>query len=1039
MKSKIIILIICALLGTVKAFAQNRTVQGVVLDSNNEPMIGATVAEVGNNKNGTIVDINGHFRLNVSPEAKYLEVSFVGYISSKVDITKQSNIKIVLQEDVKGIDEVVVVGYATQKKITATGATSAISAKDIRQIPTSSIQNALVGRLPGFFSQQRSGQPGGGGEWDQNDFYIRGVNSLNGDSQPLIIVDDIEYTYDQVQQLDVNEIETVTILKDASTTAIYGIRGANGVLVITTRRGKLGKPSINVSGDFGVQSIIRMPHYYDSYTSALLRNEALVNDAHGTSTPPEIQFDENDLFLFRNGNDPYGHANTNWTKELLNRTTTAQRANIDVSGGTNVVKYFVSFGVYNQSGMIKDQKPTDGYDDVNTNYKYNRTNFRTNLDIMPTKTTKIRFDMNGRFEMRNQPNKTNITDELDSYERLAPFMPLRNPDGSYSYASYKGGKNTVALNSILANTGYTRKNKNDFNIVIDINQDLSAITQGLSVKALYSYAGTWEESRGLSRDADKQLPAFYYDSETGTYSPRNGQYAQYGTYSQRTGVGGYTSTTTLTFSGAYDRTFIDAHHVYGLLLYNRRSYVSGGALPRNYIGLTGRVGYDFKQRYMVEFNVARNGNDMFQKGERYGIFPAISIGWNLAEESFFKKLFPNIDLFKVRGSYGLVGTDNKVNKPVTEQEYSSSGGGPDFGVTSGLGQSGTMQFERALVNPYVTWEKERKTDIGLEINMFKSRLRLTADYFYNYRYDQLIAQNGTSALMGQSVPAVNNGETENRGVDGSISWRDTKKGFTYGITATISYAKNKIIYISESPNYPWQAQTGRPIGVGLYYKTDGLLTVNDFVDVEKGILKEGVAKTNFDNAGIPQPGNIKFVDMDGDGVITEADKTYADKPNLPTTTYGLGLSFGYKGVSLNLLFQGATDYSVYLGMLGGSNYRAMHMDRYTPANESQEYPRLSVMGGSGDRNIMSWGTSMSDYWLKDAYYVRLKSAELSWQMPEQWFKNIIIKGCRLYATGFNLFTISNINKYQQDAEIGCSFGRTYPNTINFNFGAQLSF
>ena len=380
MKLKFIIFILLCLSVSSITLAQSQVVKGRVVDEKREPIAGANVLEVGKEFNGTSTDANGNFQLKLKNTTKELSVSFIGYLKKLVNIANETgSITIVMEPDQKMLDEVVVVGYGTQKKITNTGSISSIKAAEIKNVPTSSVQNALVGRLPGFFSQQRSGQPG----QDAADFFIRGVNSINGDNQPLIIVDDIEYTYAQVAQLNASEIETISILKDAATTAIYGVKGANGVLVISTLRGRIGKPRINVTVEQGINKVIRFPSYLDSYNTALLMNEAYLNDSYGLSTSPTLPWTAADLQKFKDGSDPYGHPNVNWTKTLVNDYATQKRYNFDISGGNSVVKYFTSMGYYNENGILKHFSPSNPEDDVNNNYYYNRFNFRSNLDITP--------------------------------------------------------------------------------------------------------------------------------------------------------------------------------------------------------------------------------------------------------------------------------------------------------------------------------------------------------------------------------------------------------------------------------------------------------------------------------------------------------------------------------------------------------------------------------------------------------------------------------------------------------------------------------
>ncbi|WP_207531766.1 SusC/RagA family TonB-linked outer membrane protein [Desertivirga arenae] len=1027
------ILLLSVFLGkTTSLYAQKIAISGHVIDEKRQPMPGATIAEVGMEKNTTITDLNGNFSLQLRGTKNQIIVRTVGYLAQTVNVSAQGRQVIQLNPDVKGLEEVVIVGFGRQKRITSTGAVSTIKAEEIKTVPTSSIQNTLVGRLPGFFSQQTSGQPGA----DAADFYIRGTNSLSGDNKPLIVVDDVEYDYSQLQQLNVNEVESVTILKDAATTSIYGLKGANGVLVITTRRGRVGKPRINLTAETGVNNVIRMPQFLDAYTTALLRNEAVLNNAYGSSQAPVLPFSADDLQKFKEGSDPYGHPNVNWVDATLNNSSTQGRYNIDISGGSNLIKYFTSVGAYSQNGILKQYEPIG--EDVNTNYFYKRYNYRSNLDFTPTKTLKIRFDVNGRFETVNNPGGVvedeGLFYEIGSYNYLAPYaMPLQNPNGSYSYSSYPGASTTsnAIINPMyrLANGGYKRDIKNNYNIVVGADQGLGFITTGLSAKILVSYAGNNNESRDLTRNG---LPVAKYDPLTNSYILRGTRLPVYGISNTSDA---FNSTTIVTASLNYDRSF-NGHHINTLLLLNRRNYINKFDIPINYLATTGRLDYDFKQKYLLGFTIARNGNDLFQKDQRYGIFPAVSWGYNLSQEKFFHKALPFIDLFKIRGSYGLVGTD--VNTTSAASTISQANPVIQY-TTTGSNYYGGTTVEGSLVNPNITWEKERKFDLGIDANMFNGKFAITGSYFYNYRYDQLIDQNGVPSLIGQSLPKKNIGITSNRGADGMITYRKNNGNFKYSLSANASYAKNKIVYISEAPNYPYQAQTGRQLSLEQGYHFIGFYQMSDFD--ASGKLKNGIAAPKGTSVPI-QPGDLRFQDFNQDGIIDDADMTYLARPNLPTTTYGIELSGSYKGFSVRALVQGAFNYSLRVRSVGSGdafvgNLNPWNLERWTPETASTAtYPRLGVAGNSFNTSAV-----ISDFWYVDAGYVRLKSVDVGYQIPQSWIRKIrAVQNARVYVSGYNLLTLNRMGKFQQDAEIASrSTGAAYPLTANFNFGVQLGF
>lgn len=1029
--------------GRILAQTNPRTVKGRVVDETKQPFISVSVVETGTPGNGTSTDANGNFQLALKGKSNTLKFIYIGYITKLVNVEGKSSVEVAMDVDAKGLEEVVVVGQGRQTRLTNTGAVSSIKGAEIRSVPTSSVQNTLVGRLPGLFSQQGSGQPGN----DAAAFFIRGVNSLNGDTKPLIIVDDIEYEYSQVQQLSANEIESITLLKDASTTAIYGIRGANGVLVITTRRGTTGKAQVNLSSNFGLNSFIRLPKFLDAYTTALLKNEATINDSYGSASTPTLPFSQADLELFKNGNDPYGHPNVNWMNELLDKYATQNQYNLDFSGGKDKVRYFTSLGYFTQNGQLKSFAPTQSSDDANNTFFYRRTNFRSNLDISPINTMKLRFDINGRFETKNDPggveNVGGLFRELYSYYYLPPFaMPITNPDGTYGYGNFPSGGNGVPspINR-LANGGYKRLFNNNFNIVGGIEQQLPFITQGLSVKGNISYASNINEHRNLTRTV-ADLPSYFYNSVTDTYSIKNATKFKYVPYSLNTGNDVFNNTTIVQAMLNYDRTFGE-HHVYGLGLFNQRSYSDKALVSVNYRGTTLRLGYDYKKRYLFEFNIARNGNDIFREAERFGIFPAGSVGWNISEEPFFKKAFPFVDLFKIRASYGLVGSDATYPSLVNNEiVYTQNGKAGDFGFGESALSSSSDQIAKGvtegdLINPYVTWEKERKTDIGIDVNMFKGKLSLTADYFYNFRYDQLISQGDVPLIIGQVLPKKNIGQTSNSGFDGSITFKNKVGQLDYSVGFNASYAINKIVYVSEAPDYPYLARTGRRISQPLGYRSMGFYQLADF-DIQ-GKIKPGIPVYTGKQV---QPGDIRYQDLNNDGQITTADQTYFGRPLIPATTLGLNLSANYKGFSVTALIQGAFGYSVRVAGEGSdayfANYRPWHLERWTPATaETATYPRLGIDYSQGTN--YSWNY-VSDFWFADASYVRLKSVEIGYQLPDSWLgKTKFIRNARVYGTGYNLININNMGKFEQDAEVSSGTGDVYPNTAIFSFGFQFGF
>lgn len=1024
MKKLIQITILLAGLLPYLAFAQS-TIRGTIKDKSGV-VPGVTVKEKGT-ANGTLTNDKGEFQLKLRGTSNTLQISAISYVSQEVNISGKTTVNITLQEDSKGLEEVVVVAYGTTKKITNTGAISSIAAADIRTTPTPNIQNTLGGRLPGFISQQRSGQPGKSGA----DFYIRGVSSLSAESQkPLIIVDDVEYTYDQVAQLDANEIETFTVLKDASTTAVYGIKGANGVLVITTRRGKIGRPQVNFTTESGLQQAVNTPKFLGAYQVALLRNEALANDGLAPDFTPD------DLEHWRTGDDPYGHPDIDWYNTVFKKSAYQINNNLDISGGSEKVKYFVSVGNVGQTGLMRDFSKGTGAPE--NNYAYGRYNFRSNLDMQATKNLTLRLDITGRLGTTVEPHiATAPLSTIYSFQRLPPYAePLLNPDGSYPWAfRSRSSFYETSLIGRLALQGYDRTYRNEFNILVSADHKLDFITQGLSVKARVAYAGDVSYSRSLSRD---NIPAFYYNPVNNTYTIHsNGLYRLEPLTLTTDGAASISNRTVNTLASLnYDRTF-GAHHVYGLLLYNvntvTTAFNTGSATspvvqeiqPVTTQGITFRAGYDFKQRYLIEFDGAYNGTSQFVGNKTKGFFPAVSAGWNISEEPFFKKIIKFVDLFKIRGSFGLVGSDVTAGNTYKTEQIYTTGTSYNFGESSN--SSASIQ-EGALGNPNITWEKSRKTDIGVDLQLFNGKLSVTADYFYDRRYDQLVTRKDVLSILGVGLPVTNSAVSQNKGFDGQVSYHNKTKNFGYSAGFTFSIAQNKVLYDGvPAPRYPWLSKIGTPINQATGYNVLGFF--KDQADID--------ANAHLANT---KPGDLKYEDLNGDGVIDAQDIRGIGKSNLPQTVLGSTIGLTYKSFSFNILFQGSFDYSYRIASAGiipfQGNLQASALDRWTPATAATAtYPRLS-----SDLANPSSPSNNSTFWQVDARYVRLKSVDFGFTFPQSLLSKIKIRSARIYVSGYDLLTWSNFKLYPQDPEIANNGSAgTYPVQKVYNLGLQVGF
>ncbi|WP_256013897.1 SusC/RagA family TonB-linked outer membrane protein [Desertivirga xinjiangensis] len=964
-----ILSITCCLLPAV-GFAQT-VIRGMIKDKVGV-LPGVSVVEKDVRGNGTTTNEKGEFIITLKGTSNILEISAVGYIKQTVNVRNRTRVDVTLVDDAKELNEVVVVGFGTTKKITNTGAISTVSAADIRNTPTPNIQNTLAGRAPGFISQQRSGQPGRSGA----EFFIRGVNSLSSESQkPLIIVDDVEYTYDQVAQIDANEIESFTILKDASTTAVYGIKGANGVLVITTRRGKIGKPRVNFNTESGLQSAVNTPNFLDAFTVASLRNEAFRNDG----LAPE--FTDEDLEHWRTGDDPYGHPDVDWYNEVFKKNAFQTRNNIDISGGSEKIKYFISTGHVFQEGLLRDFS-TGGYEAPKNNYAYERFTFRSNLDMQATNDLALRLDVTGRIGNITEPHiSTSPLSTVYSFQRLPPYsQPLLNPDGSYpwGFRSRQGFQETSLIGR-LALQGYDKTFRNEFNVLVSANHKLNFITPGLSVLGRISYAGDVSYDRNLYRS---NIPAFYYNPASNTYTVHSNNLYRLEPLTRSSSANNTITRRTVNSLAKidYNRTFGN-HTAYGFILYNLNDVIRGDYnttddlnrlqeyAPVASQGYTFKAGYDYKQRYLIDFSGAYNGTSQFVGKKTKGFFPAVSVGWNIAEEPFIKNRFEFLDLLKLRGSYGLTGSDvTRGNTYKTEQVY-TIGDNYNFGETSTTSPS--IQ-EGSLGNSDITWEKSKKTDVGLDAQLFRGKLNFTVDYFYDYRYDQLFIKNDVLNIIGVTLPYTNSAITENKGWDGQVSYRNKIGNINYNAAFTFSTAVNKIVYQGEAaPRYAYLAKTGRPIGQPFGYNSLGFFQTQEEVD-------------NYAHLPNARPGDIKYEDINMDGVIDLEDQRAIGKPNLPQTVLGTNFGFEYKGLSLSVLFQGSFDYSYRIATAGvipfQGNLQEVTLKRWTPETAATAtYPRLSsnLAGPSSPSNA-------SSFWLVNAKYVRLKSVDIGYRLPKKY-------------------------------------------------------
>lgn len=1064
---------------------QSTAIKGTVVDENNEPVIGATVLAVdGKNTQGSVTDFDGNFSINVKPGQK-IKITYIGYDEAIV-VAKQGmrvQLKVSAGVELQGVE---IVAYGVQKKVTVTGAISSVKSEDLVRTSVGSVNNVLGGQLSGVTTVQYSGEPGS----DAAEIFVRGKATW-GDSAPLIQVDGVERT---MADIDPNEIESVTVLKDASATAVFGVRGANGVVLITTKRGAEGKAKISVSTSWTALSPTKMVEQASSYEYANFYNQMSYNDylqranvavANGTFGSVDAYMAENafapsfsDAIIqkFKDGSDPIRFPNTRWADYIMKDITLQQQHNLNISGGTDRVKYFISAGYYSQDGLFKEFDR--GY---NYGYQYQRFNYRGNLDLKATKTTTLSFNVAGNVNDADKPyTGQGSGGMIKNIYYATPFSSPGIVDGKMVYCTtdYTDGLNLPFLGGsgmAYYGNGFMQTNVNKLQMDLVLDQKLDFITKGLSAKIKGSYNSAFTVNKQGNCGVATYNPLVQYDEAGKVIYNADGTpyivYRQNGndtdpSYSYKQGK---SRDWYLEGSVNYSRTF-GKHTVNGLLLYNqsKQYYYSGSSypdVPRSYVGLVGRVTYDYANKYLAEFNVGYNGSENFAPGRRFGTFPAGSIGWIASEEKFWKPISKVVSFFKLRASWGLVGNDKTVDAirfmyladPYFTGSYGLitnclSNALDTYGYLFGNAQSGTVSgtsgiagaYESAKNNPDVSWEKAFKQDYGFDVNFLDDKIRATFDYYREHRTDILVRDYTVPSTIGFTMPYTNAGETKSWGWEVSLSYNDKiGKDFRFWSKLNLSYNQNEIIEMKETPQKnEYMFARGHRIGARSMYQFwkyyEGEQTKAEY---------EQTFGTPFPTQLVAnlQPGDCVYVDLDQDGKIDQNDMTrdngFTDDPE-----YMAGLTFGFnwKRLTFNAQFTGAWNVSRYITdvfrqpFFCSSNTTqggllSYHVnDTWTPGiNEDPNalYPRAT------------WSNAVqnyagSDLWEKDAKYLRLKTISLSYDFINPAFKKIGMTKCEVTLSGYNLFTLT---PYEWgDPETRASNSPSYPlqrtYTISLNVG-----
>ncbi len=1029
---------------------QKKELSGTVKDPKGLLLPGVTVMVKGTTL-GTITDNEGNFRLSVPVDAKTLVFSFVGMKTQEVVIAAKTSFKIELSEETFGLDEVIAVGYGSQKKMTMTGAVSKIKGESLLTSPVSNITNSLQGKVTGVTTIQQNGQPG----LQNADIFIRGRATF-GDATAIVIVDGIERA--DFGSMDPNEIESMTVLKDASSTAIFGIRGANGVLVITTKLGKETKPTISYSGNVSGNFFIDFPQRLDAYETAKLQNIGAHNN--GKSAGWNFYWSDAELEHFKKQDLPYQYANVDWMKKIIRKYNMQTQHNLNVQGGTKKVKYYISAGYMYTGGILNEFPSTIG---IKTTDSYKKYNFRSNLDFDVTRDLRVSLKVASIMENIYQPRPGGNLGGLFYGTLNIPSnrSSVYTPDGRYAVGFFTPGH--IPNNPIadITQTGYMNGQKNKIETNLDIDLKLNWLTKGLSFKTLLSY----DNAMNSYLQQSAAYAAYYVDRITGsvikspsylddtvlsalavndTWGPRGGL-----SYNLQSGFD-------------YSREF-GKHNLTGLVRFTRRltEINSAADAPYVYQGVVSRLTYNYDNKYLLEASMSYNGSENFPQGKRYGIFPSGSVGYILSNEAFFKENISKINFLKIRGSLGLVGNDKfpgGTSRYLYLDEYSVSaattnwdkpnathpGSAYYFGQPNAPSKYEVMAHSR-IGNPDITWEKGLKADIGIEIGFFKDKIKLNADYFYEKRSDILMDPRGRLTSYGEDYPKLNKGIVQNQGYEIELNMHEKFGEFNVGLMATISHQVNRVLDADDPAGIPdYQKLAGKRVGQFFGYETAGFYGSQQEIDDSNNKV---AGAWPINSMAKVVPGDLKFIDYNKDGIINSMDKHPILTSNLPEYNYSFTPTISYKNFTLLVMFQGTLkSMSDYLQTYNYFNYMK---DSWTPENvaagKSITWPAIYDGWWSP-----SYGPEFSnDFTIKSNNYLKLRNLEFSYQVPAAFAKRLSMSAVRLYISGQNLATWSSFKDfYDVDPEVyigGTGGSQTtkreyaYPLARTINFGVNVQF
>ena len=984
-------------------------VRGKVVNEKGDPLDGVSVTEKGTS-NGTMTNRLGEFTLLVAHDSVTLQLSFIGYQSTEVKVGKRAQLTATMQSLANDLTDVVVVAYGQrQRKIETLGAQSNLDVKDLKQ-PVANISTVLAGRIAGLVGVQRSGEPG----FDGAELFIRGI-ATSGNNNPLVLVDGVER---QFSNLDPNDIESFTILKDASSTSVYGVRGANGVILITTKRGKAGRTEIGVDFYQGFTKFTRLPETADGVTYMQMANEASMTRGG------DPKYSEEQIRKTYTQEDPYLYPNVNWFKEIFNDFGRNRKANLTIRGGNEKSNFYVSAGYYDETGLFK----VDALQQYNSTIKFTRFNFSSALTLRATKTTTLDLGIKGWISNGNYPG-SGTNDIFYMAIKTYPILyPTMYPGGKEPFTSTGGGLNSPY--GMLVNRGYATTYQNQTMSDIQVKQDLGFIARGLSARILYAFDAI--NTNTLRR---AKSPSTYYarsrDANGELVYEVSGQGQDYLSFDRSNG-----GSRQFYFEGAinYANTF-GAHRVGAMLLYNQSDRVSATAndlissIPYRSMGSVGRFTYSYDDRYLAEATFGYNGSEAFNPKKRYGFFPSIAVGWVLSNEKFYGNLTELFQLVKLRASYGLVGNGN-----IGSQRFGFVG--TVTGTTGyAYGQDRGNSIGGIDINQYpvdVTWETEKDLNLGLELKTLNNALSLQVDVF-NRRREHIFRTRGVVPdFLGIRNQIVGNlGIVNSKGIDITADYNKRFGDLSLFVRGTFTFNENKMIE-DDSPSkpYPWLETRGLPVFHRMGYIAEGYYTQEEIEDPK-------VPRT----VGVVQAGDIKYKDLNGDGFIDGNDRMKIGHDQLPQIIYGFGATLGWKQWSLGAFFQGTGMVDFYFGndfmpfrngMASGGLYANIH-DRWTPENPDQNafYPRLSY-GSDINQNY-----APSSHWVMDGKFLRLKTLDFGYTLKKGSLSKLGVQNMRVYFIGYNLFTISPFTMW--DPELGGGSGSRYPNIKTFSVGVNVTF